>query len=115
MSAYEEPYETAILCQVRLLSTAEGGRETPIKLGGFTNVFVGENAGSAVFGHKSEKEVFIDPGAELEVTIFLAQRSTHEGYLREGETIELAEGGRRIGKGRILKVINGVSVEDIRR
>ncbi len=86
-----------------------------MELGAFTNIFVGENTGSAVFGHRSDREVFIDPGAELEVTIFLAQQSTYEGYLREGEAIEVREGGRRIGKGRILKVINGVSVEDIRR
>lgn len=104
---------TEIKADVHFLASAEGGRTARIFSGYRPTFFwdgceaLGGNDGQLTLDGRDE----CNPGEDSIIRILFSQPELLPRTIRHGTTFTLREGGRIIGRGRVLQVLNPLDSE----
>ena len=90
--------------QVRFLTTAEGGRKSPVKSGYRGQLFYDGRNWDAVYEFGDNE--WITPGEIIEAEIHMLSPQCHVGRLVLDKEFEIREGSKTVAKGKVTKLIN---------
>lgn len=91
---------------IRLLSTEEGGRKSPVMTGYRPSIkFQFDNYMTSGYQMFKDKQT-INPGEEAITDIKIISKDYFAGKLKEGMLFDMFEGNRKVGEGSIITITN---------
>lgn len=104
---YRRPNRAADLeARIDFLSTSEGGRSTPTASGYRPNHDFGLPDGLCNASHEYPHADLVYPGESVRALIYLRSPELQRGRLHPGFELKVQEGGRIVGFGTVVTVLN---------
>ena len=96
-------FQPSLIAELAFLSTADGGRSTPVKTGYRPQFYYAGKDWDAVHSYDVE---WVYPGDTVVAALTFARPQNHAGQLYTEMTFAIREGARTVANGRILMVID---------